>query len=60
MQNILAGRAPADHLKNISELIEPQQLRPVTGVLFSPGLAQEARALSQSVHGCGRILLQIH
>jgi NADPH:quinone reductase-like Zn-dependent oxidoreductase len=61
-QNIRAtrgGRASPDHLKQISELIESKQLKPVTGVLFPLGQAQEAQALSQSGHGRGRIILQI-
>jgi NADPH:quinone reductase-like Zn-dependent oxidoreductase len=53
----VAGRVSADHLKEISELIEAKQLRRVVGVVFP--LGQEAQALSQSRHEHGRIILQI-
>ncbi len=55
-----AGRASPDHLKEISELIKSNQLRPVAGVVFPLGQAQEAQSLSQSGHGRGRIILQIN
>ena len=54
-----AGRAPAENLKQISELIEAKQLQPVTGALFPLGNAREAHELSQTSHGRGRIILQI-
>lgn len=55
-----AGRAPASHLKEISALIESNELQPVAGITFPLGQAQEAQALSQSGHGRGRIILQIN
>ena len=61
-QNILAvsaGRASADKLKQISELIEAKQLKPVTGALFPFAEVRQAQELSQVGHGRGRILLQI-
>jgi NADPH:quinone reductase-like Zn-dependent oxidoreductase len=54
-----AGRAPAENLKQISELIEAKQLKPVTGALFPLAKAREAHELSQMGHGRGRIILQI-
>lgn len=54
-----AGRAPAEALKRISELIEAKQLKPVTGVLFPLADAGQAHELSQTGHGRGRIILQI-
>ena len=61
-QNILAvgaGRASADKLKQVSELIEMKQLKPVTGALFPLAKARQAHELSQGGHGRGRIILQI-
>jgi NADPH:quinone reductase-like Zn-dependent oxidoreductase len=54
-----AGRAPAESLKQISELVEAKQLKPVTGAVFPLSEARQAQALSQTGHGRGRILLQI-
>jgi len=54
-----AGRAPAENLKQISELIEAKQLKPVTGALFPLAEARQAQELSQTGHGRGRIILQI-
>ncbi len=54
-----AGRAPAENLKQISELIEAKQLKPVTGAVFSLAEARQAQELSQTGHGRGRIILQI-
>ena len=56
---VSAGRASADKLKQISELIEAKQLKPVTGVLFPLSEARQAQELSQTGHGRGRIILQI-
>ena len=61
-QNIKAmgtGRAPAETLKQISELIEAKQLKPVTGAVFSLAAASQAQALSETGHGRGRIILKI-
>jgi len=54
-----ARRAPTDKLKQISELIEAKQLKPVTGALFPLAEARQAQGLSQIRHGRGRIILQI-
>src|SRR5215211_1466019 len=61
-QNIRAvstGRASADTLKQVSELIEAKQLRPVVGEVFPLADVRQAHELSQSGHGRGRIILQI-
>lgn len=54
-----AGRAPAENLKQISELVEAKQPKPVTGAVFPLREARQAQALSQTRHGRGRIILQI-
>lgn len=54
-----AGRASADRLKKVSELIEAKQFKPVTGVLFPLVEARQAHELSQGGHDRGRIILQI-
>jgi NADPH:quinone reductase-like Zn-dependent oxidoreductase len=54
-----AGRAPTDRLKQISELVEAKQLKPVVGPLFPLGEVRQAQELSQTGHGRGRIILQI-
>jgi len=54
-----AGRAPAENLKQVSELIEAKQLKPVTGAKFSLADARQAQELSQTGHGRGRIILRI-
>jgi NADPH:quinone reductase-like Zn-dependent oxidoreductase len=56
---VSAGRASTDNLKQISELVEAKQLKPVTGALFPLAKARQAQELSQTRHGRGRILLQI-
>jgi NADPH:quinone reductase-like Zn-dependent oxidoreductase len=61
-QNIRAvstGRAPADHLKEASELIRAKLLKPVVGKVFPLANARQAQELSETRHGRGRILLQI-
>ena len=61
-QNVKAmgvGRAPAENLKQVSELIEAGQLKPVTGAIFPLADARQAHELSQTGHGRGRIILQI-
>jgi NADPH:quinone reductase-like Zn-dependent oxidoreductase len=61
-QNIRAvtvGRASADKLKQVSELIEAKQLIPGVGPFFSLADARQAQELSQTGHGRGRIILQI-
>ena len=59
IQAVSAGRASTDKLKQISELVEAKQLKPVTGALFPLAEARQAQELSQTRHGRGRILLQI-
>lgn len=54
-----AGRASTDKLKQISELIEAKQLKPVMGPVFPLAEARQAQELSQTGHGRGRIILQI-
>ena len=54
-----AGRASADKLKQVSEIIEAKQLKPVTGAILPFVEAHEAHELSQVGHGRGRIILQI-
>ncbi len=56
---VRAGRASTDKLKEISKLIEAQQLKPVVGPLFPLAQAPQAQELSQTGHGRGRIILQI-
>ncbi len=57
---VRAGRAPTERLKDISELVEAKQLKPVTGPFFPLAKAREAQELSQTGHGRGRIILQVH
>jgi NADPH:quinone reductase-like Zn-dependent oxidoreductase len=54
-----AGRAPAENLKKISELIEAKQLKVITGAVFPLADAPQAHELSQTGHGRGRIILKI-
>ena len=54
-----AGRAPAEMLKQVNELIEAKQLKPIVGAVFPLSEAQQAHELSQTGHGRGRIILQI-
>ncbi len=61
-QNIRAvngRRAATENLKQISELIEANQLKPATGPLLPLAEAPRAHELSQTGHGRGRIILQI-
>jgi NADPH:quinone reductase-like Zn-dependent oxidoreductase len=56
---VSAGRASTDTLKQVSELIEAKQLKPVVGEIFSLANVRQAHELSQTRHGPGRIILQI-
>ena len=56
---VSAGRASADKLKQISDLIEAKQLKPVVGEAFPLAEVRQAHELSQTGHGRGRIILQI-
>lgn len=51
------GRAPADKLRQISELLESKQIRPAVGAVFPLADARQAHELSQTGHGRGRIVL---
>ena len=53
------GRAPAEILKQVSELIEAKQLEPAIGAAFPLAEARQAHELSETGHGRGRIILQI-
>jgi NADPH:quinone reductase-like Zn-dependent oxidoreductase len=52
-----AGRAPAETLKQISQLLESKHIRPVVGKVFKLSEAPQAQAISQRGHGRGRIIL---
>ena len=54
-----AGRAPAETLRLVNELIETKQLKPVAGAIFPLADAHQAHELSQTGHGRGRVILQI-
>jgi NADPH:quinone reductase-like Zn-dependent oxidoreductase len=54
-----AGRASPENLKQISELIEAKQLKPVTGAVFPLADARQALEMSQTGHGRGRIILTV-
>ena len=56
---VRAGRAASERLRDISELVEAHQIRPVVGAMFSLEQADRAHELSQTGHGRGRILLRI-
>src|SRR5688572_5996100 len=56
---VSAGRASADKLKQVSELIEAKELQPIVGEVFTLVDARQAHELSQIGHGRGRIILQI-
>jgi NADPH:quinone reductase-like Zn-dependent oxidoreductase len=56
---VSARRASADILKQVSELIEARQLKPVVGPVFALADARQAQELSQTGHGRGRIILHI-
>jgi len=54
-----AGRASPENLKQISELINTKQLKPVTSKVFPLAEARQAHELSQTGHGRGRIILHV-
>jgi NADPH:quinone reductase-like Zn-dependent oxidoreductase len=54
-----AGRAPAENLGQIAQLIEAGKIRPVVGTVFPLSEARQAHELSQTGHGSGRIILHI-
>ena len=59
IQALSTGRASTDTLKQVNELIEAKQLKPIVGPLFSLADVRQAHELSQTGHGRGRIILQI-
>jgi len=54
-----SGRASADKLQVISELLESKEIKPIVGAVFPLADAQKAQELSQTGHGRGRIILHI-
>ena len=54
-----SGRASADKLQVISELLESKEITPIVGAVFPLADAQKAQELSQTGHGRGRIILHI-
>jgi len=56
---VSAGRASTDKLKQVSELIEAKQLKPVNGPVFRLADVRQAHEMSQTGHGRGRIILHI-
>jgi NADPH:quinone reductase-like Zn-dependent oxidoreductase len=54
-----AGRASAEKLGQISELLASKQIKPVVGKVFPLSEARQAQELSQTGHGRGRIVLHI-
>lgn len=57
MRAMNGGRAPAEKLRQVSELLESKKIMPVVGRVFPLAEAKQAHALSQTGHGCGRIVL---
>ena len=53
------GRASPENLKQISDLINTKQLKPVTSKVFPLAEARQAHELSQTGHGRGRIILHV-
>ncbi len=53
------GRTPSGALRQISELIETRQLRPVVGRVFALSEAAQAQEMSEGGHGRGRIILRM-
>ena len=51
--------APVAKLKDISELIEAQKLKPLVGRVFPLAEARQAHELSETGHGRGRIVLHV-
>lgn len=54
-----SGRASAEHLREIVELVASKQIRPVVGPTFLLAQAGKAQAQSETRHGRGRIVLHI-
>jgi NADPH:quinone reductase-like Zn-dependent oxidoreductase len=54
-----AGRASPEKLKQVAELLEAKQLKPVVGTRFTLAEVRQAQELAQTEHGRGRIVLHI-
>ena len=54
-----AGRAPASSLRQIADLVNTGQVKPVVGKIFKLEEVRQSHELSQTGHGSGRIILQI-
>jgi NADPH:quinone reductase-like Zn-dependent oxidoreductase len=54
-----SGRASAENLQTISELIESNKVKPVVGTVFPLAEASKAQEFSQTGHGRGRIVLHV-
>jgi NADPH:quinone reductase-like Zn-dependent oxidoreductase len=57
VRTIGSTRAPTDKLRQVTEMHESKQLRPVVGSRFSMAEAPRAHELSETGHGRGRIVL---
>jgi len=53
------GRPGPDVLRQISQLVESEKIRPVIGTVFPLADAGKAQALGETGHGRGRIILHI-
>ncbi len=56
---IRGGRTAIENFKQICELLARKKIRPVVGAVFPLGQTRQAHELSQTRHGCGRIILRI-
>jgi NADPH:quinone reductase-like Zn-dependent oxidoreductase len=57
VRTLSSGRASSEKLREISELLESGEIKPVVGAIFPLSEARQAHELSQTGHGRGRILL---
>jgi NADPH:quinone reductase-like Zn-dependent oxidoreductase len=53
------GRAGVEEQKQLNQLLATKRVWPVVGAVFPLAQASRAHELSQTGHGCGRIVLQI-
>jgi NADPH:quinone reductase-like Zn-dependent oxidoreductase len=56
---VRTGRAPAEALGQIRQLVEAGLIQPVVGQVFPLAQARQAQELSRTGHGRGRIILRI-
>lgn len=56
---VSAGRAPTEHLDEVTELLVSKKIIPVAGTALPLKEVRKAHELSQTGHGRGRIILQI-